>query len=765
MKTTQKESENYILELIKTVIPYKWSIAIITLLAVLLTKFYLYFVPPTYQSSAIVKVKVHKEEKTKDFLRDSINNTSTVGIKQEVLSLQTFKLNKEALEKVDFSVQYFQRKDYRMVELYHNIPIALKVTKTYRLKDPYKKLIITDKGDKFTLTTDKNESSELYSFNSEVKTPYFLGTVTKKDAFPEPIQLVLNGDKRNIYQSIIKKRLYVEQVDLEANLIRVFFQDTIPDRADAYVNALLASYMRESLYNKDKTNNRILTFLERQLKNIKAKLEASEEKLEKYKSQNIIEPSIKVKDSFDKLSAIDLDLSALSLKEKLAKNLMTFVKNNRNLDAIGPTLLEFKDEATIKFINTLEELQQQEEELSIEFTDQYPKLRSIKKRIRLIKKKIIRNIKNLESTLISKRKTLESQKKKYETVLKELPKDEKELVAFQRDYEVNSKMYSYLLEKKAENELIKVASVSNYEIIDSAYTPFKPIKPKQLIVLITAAILGFLFALFVSLFRVFFIDKVATGTDIQLMTRLPIYGIIPLYNNLNLSTSRLKEAYHKLATNLQFSKKENIGSIILFSSHGKGEGKTTTVVNVAGVFQNSGYKTIVLDLNLREPSIHSHFGIEQQYSGISTYLNQRDNIGNIIFSTNFENLDIIPAGPVPPNPSELILSKRLTDLFEFLQERYEYIIVDTTAYTVALETLYLMQFSTTNLIVIREKMSKKSAIVELEKLIQEKNLQNMGLVLQSIVKEPKNGQSSLLKSISNSSMVRKSTKVPPQLSL
>jgi len=766
MTTTKKESENYIIELIKTVLPYKWSIAFITLLAILLAKFYLYFIPSTYQSFATMKVKTNKEGQTKDFLRDSINSTSTVGIRQEILNLQTFKINKEVLKEVDFSVQYFQKKDYKLIELYKNIPISLKITKEKHSHEPYKALTITDKGDKFTLSTDKKSDPTLYDFDTEVETPYFSGIVTKKHDFTQPIQLVINGNKRNIYEDIINPKLSVEQIDKGANLLKISFQDTIPERAETYINTLMNIYMKDSLYKKDKKNNRILTFLDIQLKNIKSKLENAENKLEKYKTHNSVEPTIKVQDSFKKLSTIDLDLSALSLKEKLAQNLMTYVKNNRNLDAIGPTLLEFKDEATIKFINTLEKLQQQEEELSIEFTDQYPKLRSIKKQIRRIKRKILHNIKNLKSTLVTKRKNLEAQKKKYEKILKELPKDEKELVSFQRDYDVNSKMYTYLLEKKAENELIKVASVSNYEIIDPAYTPSTPIKPKRAIVLIVAAIVGLIFALFISLLRALLIDKVATGKELQLMTKLPIYGVIPLYDKLTAdSTQRLKEAYHKLATNLQFSKKENLGSIILFSSHSQGEGKTTTVVNTAGVFQNAGYKTIVIDLNMREPSIHSHFGIEQQYSGISTYLNQKDNIGNILFSTNFENLDIIPAGPVPPNPAELILSARLTGLLEFLQEKYDYILIDTAAYSLALESLYLMQFSTVNLIIIREKMSKKSAIIELEKLIEEKNLQNVGLVLKSVVKEDKSSKNGLLKTISNSTTVKNSKQTPPQLSL
>lgn len=754
MQTIQKEpihqkelikNENYIIELFKTVLPYKFSILFIMILMMLATYYYLYFIPSTYQSSAIIKVKTnHNISPTEDLLRQSINSVSSVGIKQEILGLQTFKTNSEALEEVDFSVQYFQKEKYKMVELYKNSPIELLLTEAVNFENLHQKISLIPKDMGFTLKTKKEENLTVYPFNELVKTPYFTGIVKKKNEIKQPIELILNGTKRNIYENIITKRLKIEQLDLEANLIQVSFQDTIPERANRYVNALINRYITQNLEQKDDTNNKVLSFLEMQLQTIKEKLEKSENKLEDYKTDNRVTPTIQSQDSFEKLSAIDLDLSELTLKEKLADNLLSFVRNNRNLDAIGPTLLEFNDQATIKFIDRLEELQQEEDELRVEYTDQYPKLITLRKKIQRIKKKILLNVTNLKSTLNTKRISLEKQKKKYETILKKLPKQEKKLVHFQRDYEVNAKMYTYLLQKKSENELIKVASSANYEIIDKAYTSPIPIKPKRTLLLIVAMILGFFLALFISLIRAFFIDKIAKHKDIELMTKLPVYGIIPLYNNPLFSTSTLKEAYHKLATNLQFSKKENRGNIVLISSQKKGEGKTTTAVNLAGVFQNAQYRTIVIDLNMREPALHGHFGIEQQYSGISTYLSQRDNIGNIIFSTNYKNLDIIPAGPVPPNPYELILSNRLPELFEILTQKYDYIFMDTAPYDNALETLYLMQLANINLIVLREKVSKKSTLVELEKIIHEKNLKNVGLVLTSIVKNKKQDERDLL---------------------
>lgn len=744
MQTT-KNDENYIIELFKTLLPYKWSIFFIMLLSIVFMKLFLYFIPPTYESFSIVKVKVNNNPmKTEDVLRDSINSASNVGVKQEMLTLQTFKTNQTAIEKVDFSIQYFIKKDYRYEELYKSSPITILLNDKKNLKKFNGKVVLTPKGKGFTLSSDKFGETAIFDYDKEILTPYFEGKIQKKLAVLEPIYLSFNGSPRDIHEKIIKKRLKVTQVDIEANLIKVAFQDTIRERATEYIQALVDAYISQNLEKKDDTNSKVLTFLDAQLETMKSKLEKSEAELQNYKSQNRVEPTVKSQDSFEKLSAIDLDLSELTLKEKLAKNLMTFVRNNRNLDAIGPTLLEFNDQATIKFIDMLEELQQQEDDLTIQFTDQYPALITLRKKINRTKKKIILNVQNLRTTLSAKRANLEKQKAKYETILKDLPQKEKALIHFQRDYEVNSKMYTYLLEKKSENELIKVASTSNYEVIDDAYTPTKPVKPRAVILMIVAMIVGLIIAVFISLLRALFVDKVTTHKEIKLMTKLPVYGVIPLYDNVLFSTSRLKEAYHQLATNLQFSKQRDVGSIILVSSNMKGEGKTTTTVHLAGVFQNSNYKTIVIDLNLREPALHGHFGINQQFSGMSTYLSQQDNIGNIIFSTNYPTLDIIPAGPTPPNPSELMLSPRLNELFEILKDKYDYIFIDTAPYSEALETLYLMKFTTMNLVILREKVSKKSTITELERIIQEKGINNIGLVLQSRIKENSHKEQELL---------------------
>jgi capsular exopolysaccharide synthesis family protein len=144
----------------------------------------------------------------------------------------------------------------------------------------------------------------------------------------------------------------------------------------------------------------------------------------------------------------------------------------------------------------------------------------------------------------------------------------------------------------------------------------------------------------------------------------------------------------------------------------------------------ANYKSIVIDLDLHKPELHKYFDIEHT-KGVSTYLSGKDNIGDIIFSTAHQNLDIITAGPIAPNPSDLILSERLEILLNTLKKRYDYVFIDSAPFSMVADTLYLMQHANINLVVLREKVSKKSSISNLENMIKQHDFNNVGLLINS----------------------------------
>ena len=731
--------ENYIIELFKKVLPYKWSILTIMILLIILMKVKLYFTPSVYESYAIIKVKVNENKvDTKDLLRDSLFKTNTVGINQEMAILQTYQTNQKALQKVNFQVKYFVSEGYKKVEIYKNIPLELHdITK---IEPKYINQNITviplEKG--FSLKVKGIADNTVYAYDIKVATPFFSGIVTKTDEFITPIDIKLQGSSRHIYESIIKSSLLVTQLKLETNLIKVAFQDTIPQRANQYIDALVDVYINRSIKKKNSINSKILDFLDERLAVTKKKLEIAENELEAYQSANKnINPTINSRDSYDKLSDIDLQLSENQLKEKLIENLIVFIKHNRNLDSIAPTLLEFNAQSTLKLINDIQLLQVKEDELVLEFTDRYPPLIQLRKRMRSIKKQISLNVKSLRSTLKFKRKSLLKQKNKYEKNLMALPKKEKNYINFKRNYEVNSKIYTYLLEKKSENELVQVATISDYEAVDKAYSSMVPIKPKRMALLILAGIIGLVLGIILALIRSLFKKKIQKKQEIEELLKLPLYGHIPLFKKSKGINRAIEEAYRKLAINIQFSKKENEGNLVLITSSIKGEGKTTTLVNLMGIFRETKYSSIIIDLNMKEPSLHKYFNMDLQYSGMSTYLSKRDNLGNIIFTTNYSNLDIITAGPLPPDPVELISSLQLEELFSVLKERYDYIFIDTPSIEEIPEILDLVSSVDKSLIVLRENVSTRVLVEKLERIIRERKLKNIGLVFKSTIKMSK----------------------------
>jgi len=733
-------TENYITELFKKVTPYRWSILFIVVVSIVLMQIKLYFTPSVYESYAIIKVKVNENKvNTKDLLRDSLFKTNTVGINQEMAILQTFQSNQKALQKVNFEVKYFIEKGYKKVEIYNELPLHLSHLTKVNPKFINHALKVEPLENGFSLTSKAEVNSTIYAYDKEVVTPFFTGVMSKTDDFINPITIKLQGSSRHIYENIIKESLVINQLKLETNLIKVAFQDTIPERANQYIDALVNVYINRSITKKNSINSKILNFLEERLAITKKKLDISENELEEYQSANKnIDPSINSKDSSARLSDIDLQLSEIQLKGQLIKNIITFIKHNRNLDSIAPTLLEFNAQSILKLITDIQTLQIKEDELTLEFTDRYPPLIKLRKRIRSIRRQIVLNVKNLESTLKLKRKNLLKQKSKYEDILTALPKKEKNYINFKRNYEVNSKIYTYLLEKKAENELVQVATISDYEAVDKAYASFVPIKPKRMVLLILAGVIGLGLGVILALIRSLFKKKIYKRQEIEERIKLPFYGQIPLFQEKMGINRAIEEAYKQLAINLQFSKKKHEGNIVLITSSMQGEGKTTTLVNLSSIlFRKTKYSSILVDLNMIKPSLHTHFNMDLPYSGMSTYLSTRDNLGNILFDTSYPNLDIITAGPIPPDPAELLSSPELEELFIVLKERYDYIFIDTPSFEELPEVLDLVKYADKSLVILRENITTKASLEKLEQAIREKKLKNIGLVFKSTVKMTK----------------------------
>ena len=480
-----------------------------------------------------------------------------------------------------------------------------------------------------------------------------------------------------------------------------------------------------------------MDFIEDQLLSTGEKLKVSESKLETYRIENsVIEPSTQSEALLNRLSDIEVQLSESKIEKKLIENLVEFINHNENLNSITPTLRELGDQPTIRLIESTQLLQRRANELSMEYTERFPEMVSVRRDIDNNKKTILLNIKNLKANIINKEKNLRILKKEHEESLKILPTKEKQLIHLQRNYEVNSRMYSYLLEKKSENEMKKVATISDYEIIDRAYSNGIAIKPKKVTNLAINTIFSFVLASLIAYFRSRMRDRLQNIKDIKKLTSLPIYSVLPHSSKedkldiMEKNPSQLLKSFRQLRTNINFTCEHKKGNIILLTSSIIREGKTNVISNLANIFQMANYKSIVVDLDLYRPKLHENFDIEND-RGISTYLSGEESLQSIILDTDSPNLQIIPAGPIKPEASELILSDKLNQLFITLKKRYDYVFIDSSPLSLEADSLYLMQHADINFIMIQEMLTPKSFISDLEDTLSAYQFKNITLLVNS----------------------------------
>jgi len=729
-----KKEDSFFLEFIKTILPYKWWIILITLIGMSLSGIYLYLQPSIYEAQAIIKVKNADNQQQRAIRFDTLDDLglSTAGdVDQELAIFQTFHIHDKAIDKLNLQVQYYKEENYKKSEIFENAPISVKNITIFDENIIGKNIILNPKDTNFEIEI-KDKYKRIFSYNQEVKTKWFKFIIEKDSNFDKPIYLKLNGNNRNIYEKIIKKNFKATRLTENASLIKITYQDKSPTRATSYINDLMDIYIKESIINKSKQNNKILDFLNQQLNTTGKELTISEDKLEKYRvKNNVIEPTRQAESLINRLSDVEVQLSQSRIEKRLIDNIMYFVKHNRNLSSITPTLRELGSEPTIRVIENLQNLQRRANELRVEFTPKHPDLKAIYKDIRANKRTILTSIKNLKKNISDKQKNLSKLKKKYEKRLNELPTKEKHLVDIQRNHEVSAKMYSYLLEKKSENEIRKVATISDYEIIDHAYSDGKPIKPKKAMNLAIFTTFSLILASISAYMLHRIRNRLQNIKEIKELTTLPIYAELPILKKFHLLkkiSPLLLQSFRNFRTKINFNHPKKMGNVILISSSPDREGKSTIVSNLGYIFQKAKYKTLIIDFDLYDPELHSYFNLGLD-RGVSDYLAiKEDDIDNIIQKTGHDNLDIITAGSTRDDASELILSPRLWVMIGILKKRYNYIFIDAIPLRIEADVLYIMKYSDVNLITVQEGLTKKSFISNIQKHIGDYKFKNIALL-------------------------------------
>ncbi|MDZ7846880.1 MAG: GNVR domain-containing protein [Owenweeksia sp.] len=425
-------------------------------------------------------------------------------------------------------------------------------------------------------------------------------------------------------------------------------------------------YLQLGLETKNEIAQNTLQFISSELVSIEDSLNRVESVLQRFRTENkIVNLSSEGKEVYERLSQLEQQYSLQKTKARYYNYLDTYLSKDREIDAIvAPSAMGVEDPVLIEIIGNLTELYVQRKSMNAGMTNINPRARELDARIESARSVLEESLDNLQESTSIAMEQIEERIDKLERELSRFPKTERELLNIRRKFELNENLYVFLMQKKAETGIALASNTADNRIIDEAIVSETPVKPKPgrnyAIGLVLGLLLpaGFLFG------RDFFDNKVRSKEDVEKVTQVPVVGMIghsEKASNLVLvehPKSGLAESFRALRANLNFLEKDDqkIKTIMITSSIG-GEGKTFNSINLACALASGKKKTVLVGVDLRKPKIYHDFGLQNKV-GVSSYLTGHSSLSEVVQPTKVSHLDMISAGPIPPNPSELILSKK-----------------------------------------------------------------------------------------------------------
>ncbi|MCL4558618.1 MAG: polysaccharide biosynthesis tyrosine autokinase [Deltaproteobacteria bacterium] len=483
----------------------------------------------------------------------------------------------------------------------------------------------------------------------------------------------------------------IEEMGEMTNILKVSCRNSDPYLASLIANELVDAYIDLSIKRMSQEASQALDFISRQLEITNNSLVSSEEVMDRYKREHgIISLKAETEEAIKRISELEKARLDIALKIKDADSLKDML-SGPHAD-IGDYLIGGSDPVLGSMVRGLAGLEIRRKAMLEEYTEKYPGVVELDAQIVESKRKIIEMVASTVNRLEIQQKNIKLSEEAYYRSLSGLPGVARHYAHLERDFKVNQELYDFLLKKHEEARISKAATVADIRLIDNAVPSREPIEPKRG----KNALVSFLLGLVLSLIIAFYIEytdtSLKTVEDARRRLKLPIFGIIPRIPGIGhdgadgrahtmlMSGEDLKstvsEAYRSLRTNIQFADVGNKNKCFLITSAGPGEGKSITAANTAITLAYADIPTVLIDADFRKPAIHGLFDLGQE-AGLTNYLVSDLQLADIVRHTASKNLDVITAGIVPPNPSELLNRARVDDLIRELKKYYSYVIFDT----------------------------------------------------------------------------------------
>lgn len=730
---------------------------------------YLRYVPNVYSATAKILIKENGNQgRSRNAIAAATDlgmMTQTDGFQNEMEILKSSGLSSEVLNNLKLYTTYKIKGRFGKTTVYKEQPVSVDLQSAVldKLNQPMS-IVITRSGSAYNAEityyvpitefevepTPYSKNVKITSFPMTVSTK--VGNVTFSKGKGELTEKITEFVTIQSPQSAAygwTSRTSVNPTNKESSVVDVSLSDESSQRAVDYLREMVNCYNSQANDDKNEKALRTEEFIAERLAKITNELDSTDENLQRFLEANkTIAIEASSQKSFSQNTENERKLEEIITEEELIKSLVEFAHRKDNKYQVIPSNIGLKDGASTQLINQYNTLALERKRLLRTASLKSPAVIEITSQMDDVWSSIDAALDENRKSLAIQRDAIESQLDKSEIGVQKSPEQEKRLKQIGRQQEVQSSLYLTLLQKREENQIQLASTADKAKLIEPARSVGQ-ISPKRSMILLIGLGIGLLLPFVLLYLAELLRYKIDGHEDVAKLTSLPILADVAVANEKakdrgdvvvkKNTNNQMAEIFRSIRTNVQFMMPEGTKRIMLTSSL-SGEGKTFIAANLAVSFALLDKKVIMIGLDIRRPRLANLFrleGVKDTQSGISTLLTLDDPSWEeikeqIVSSEVNENLDILMAGPIPPNPSELLARPTLDKIIDTLGEHYDYVIMDTAPIGLVTDTIHIGKLADATIFVTRADYTPKASIEGLNELVETEKLRNVGVVINGI---------------------------------
>ena len=761
----QEETSSINFQTIYTAVILHWKWFVLSLIICMgCAMIYLRYKTPVYQAYA--KLLIKDDDSRGRGGKSGVLTTSNLGIMSnstgidnEMEILSSLSIAQQAVRDLKLYVNYSLEGKVKDHLIYNSEPISVDLDPSHLEKLNYPiSLEINRKGSSYTVTGEYLNPKTGVT-NSIEKT--ITSFPTRIDTKTGIITLQSNGDRgllpegRALKVTVLSPKsvaakyagsLSVSQTSKTTTIAELVLKDESPQRAVDYLRQLAICYNRQANEDKNEIAVRTEEFINGRLEKINAELGSTEGSLEEYKKRNnMVELKMNAAQAVQNQDVYSQKLAEANTQMALLNSISEYLNDPSNKYQTLPSNVGLSDASATSLIDKYNDIVITRNRLLRSASESSPTVTPLTAQLDDLTSSIKRAMIQARKSMEIERNNIANMYGRYASQTNATPEQERILTQIGRQQDVKSGLYLMLLQKREENSISLAATADKGKLIDDPQYMGK-VSPKSSMIMLIALILGLAIPAGVIFIVNFMRYKIEGHDDVAKLTSLPIIADVAIasetaktkadivvHENQN---NQMEEVFRSLRTNLQFIMAEN-EKVVLFTSSTSGEGKTFTAANLAVSFALLDKKVVLVGLDIRKPRLAELFEINDHQHGITNLLTQPDPTAadvkkQILKSGISNNLDILMAGPIPPNPAELVARKSLDQVIDILKETYDYVLIDSAPVGLVTDTLQIGRVANATVLLCRADYTPKEAFGYINDLAKEKKLPNMCVVINGI---------------------------------